>query len=143
MITRIFYLLPDDRMDDRISSAIMDATNATAYWAFLSKDPDRVLLAFEQGDTLPSMPQTDQQYYDRTFAALAKGDTLIDAIAAMQKLQWWASRRGLAMQAQVIEQAAPIKPGQTQIVQEWLLTQDVQELRDRAWSATMAIAKGA
>jgi hypothetical protein len=102
--------------------------------------PDRVVLAWEEGDR-PGIEDEAERLH-RCREALAGGQSLHYAATALLD----AYLKGASITATTVTPAAPAigprKPPKTVIVQEWVKTVPAEELAARAWAATMAIAKG-
>lgn len=109
----------------------------------------KVVIAYEiygSGSLPPPKPRTNLEFYDRCIAAIDDGNFVGGIKQALEALSEWAEAVGVRKNVGATPTTvtpSPVKPGQTLIVQEWLLSQDAQALADRAWAATMALGKGA
>lgn len=126
-------------------------------WAdkILSMDPDRTVFAWADPRYTPTVRGlgTDRTFYAFCAALIERGQHVGDVNEAIEALQEWALLENLdlrpitagAAKAGAAE-AVKAKPGQTQIVQEWLGQMNDEQrmaMLDRAWEAMHAVAKGA
>lgn len=137
------------------------AATAAEYWRRVHSiaPPLSTMLAYEESTSaLPPKPGSDQKWYDRCAAALAKGQTFGDLHQCADDLRAWALLHGIATvdlstptpaptrETVVAAEPGPGKPPRTVIVQEWVAAMEREhpgEIAVRAWDALHSlIARG-
>lgn len=128
----------------------------------LRSDPLRTLLAFDDHDSNPTGPTTAKEFYDDVTDLIRLGyHCTADVPQAWALLHQWIKDQhpDLGEGAEIAKAVShlaslptpapgPRKPPMTETVQDWLTRETAtpagrQRLMDRAWEATVALAKGA